>query len=58
VDTCWAQKERFIQAEEMEGARRDYEHARRVYRERLAECDPELLPPSPQMPLRELNAPL
>lgn len=39
VDQCWKQKERFIKADELEGAKKDYAHARQVYRERLAECD-------------------
>ena len=32
VDQCWSQKERFIKAEEMEQAKLDYAHARKVYR--------------------------
>ena len=39
VDQCWRSKERFIKEEEMEGAKKDYAHARQVYRERLAECE-------------------
>jgi hypothetical protein len=40
VDKCWSQKERFIAAAELTGAKEAYEHARTVYRERLAQCDP------------------
>lgn len=32
VEQCWSQKTRFIKAEEMEQAKLDYEHARKVYR--------------------------
>jgi hypothetical protein len=32
VDKCWAEKERFISAPEMQQARDAYEHARKVYR--------------------------
>ena len=39
VDRCWSQKERFLKADEINGARRDYDHAREVYRRRLRECD-------------------
>jgi len=39
VDQCWSQKIRFLKEEEMEQAKLDYEHARKVYRERLAECE-------------------
>jgi hypothetical protein len=38
VDKCWAQKERFIKADEMSGAKAAYEHARVSYRRLLAEC--------------------
>ncbi len=38
VDQCWSQKQRFIQSDEQEGAKRDYEHARQTYRNLLAEC--------------------
>ncbi len=38
VDQCWSQKERFIAPAELPQARADYEHAREVYRQRLAEC--------------------
>ena len=37
VDQCWSQKQRFIKAEEMEQAKADYQHARDVYKKRLAE---------------------
>ena len=33
--TLWTE----VKADEMEGAKKDYAHARQVYRERLAECD-------------------
>ena len=39
VDQCWSQKERFIAAAELPQARLDYEHARTVYRARLAEAE-------------------
>jgi hypothetical protein len=39
VDRCWSQKERFIASAELEGARDDYEHARRTYRRLAAECE-------------------
>ena len=38
VDQCWSQKQRFIAAREMEEARSAYDHARRIYRERLVEA--------------------
>lgn len=38
VDRCWSQKERFYAADEQADARAAYEHARAVYRKRLAEC--------------------
>jgi hypothetical protein len=38
VDQCWSQKQRFIAAAEMPAAEAAYEHAREVYRHRLAEC--------------------
>jgi len=41
VDRCWSQKERFIKADEQEGAKQDYEHARQTYRRLLAECEVE-----------------
>jgi hypothetical protein len=37
VNQCWTQKARQIRASELEEARAAYDHARRVYRERLAE---------------------
>ena len=39
VDQCWSQKERFMKGEEIGQAKAAYEHARTVYRQRLAECD-------------------
>jgi hypothetical protein len=39
VDQCWAQKERFIKADELEGAKKDYEHARVTYRRLLEESE-------------------
>ena len=39
VDRCWSQKQRFIAPAELAQARSDYDHARRVYRQRLAEAD-------------------
>jgi hypothetical protein len=39
VDQCWSQKERFIAKNELPAAREAYDHARNVYRERLAECE-------------------
>jgi hypothetical protein len=38
VDKCWAEKERFIKADEMAAAKEAYEHARSTYRSLLAEC--------------------
>ena len=37
VDQCWSQKERFIKADELEGAKKDYAHAREVYQKILSE---------------------
>lgn len=37
VDQCWSQKEKLIDAKEHDDAVAAYEHARKVYRERLAE---------------------
>ncbi len=37
VDQCWAQKQPLIDADEQDDARTAYEHARQVYRQRLAE---------------------
>jgi hypothetical protein len=39
VDQCWSQKERHIKADELEQAKKDYEHARQTYRKLLAECE-------------------
>ncbi|MGH7958939.1 MAG: CehA/McbA family metallohydrolase, partial [Opitutaceae bacterium] len=39
VDQCWSQKEQFIKPAEMEDARAAYNHAREVYRKRLAEVE-------------------
>jgi len=39
VDQCWSQKQKFIQADEMEQAKQDYEHARETYQKLLAECE-------------------
>ncbi len=39
VDQCWSQKERFMKGDELAQARDAYQHAREVYRARLAECD-------------------
>jgi hypothetical protein len=39
VDQCWSQKERFMKGEEIAQAREAYQHAREVYRARLAESD-------------------
>jgi hypothetical protein len=39
VNQCWTQKSPRIRASEMEEARKAYEHAREVYRQRLAEMD-------------------
>jgi hypothetical protein len=38
VDQCWSQKEKLIAEAELPQARADYEHARQVYRKRLAEA--------------------
>jgi hypothetical protein len=38
VDQCWSQKERFIKADELDQAKKDYAHAREVYQRLLAEC--------------------
>jgi hypothetical protein len=37
VDQCWSQKERFISTDELEDAKRAYEHARQTYRKLLSE---------------------
>jgi len=41
VDQCWSQKERFLKGAEHAQGVAAYEHARQVYRQRLAECDVE-----------------
>lgn len=38
VDQCWSQKQKLIADAEMQQAIDAYEHARKVYRQRLAEC--------------------
>jgi hypothetical protein len=38
VEKCWAEKERFIKADEMADAKEAYEHARVVYRELINQC--------------------
>jgi hypothetical protein len=39
VNQCWTQKAPQIRASELEAARQAYDHAREVYRQRLAETD-------------------
>ncbi|HZO88671.1 MAG TPA: CehA/McbA family metallohydrolase [Chthonomonadaceae bacterium] len=39
VDQCWSQKQKFIKPEEMDDARKAYDHARDTYRQILSECD-------------------
>ena len=39
VEQCWAQKERFIKADELAGAKKDYEHARVTYRRLLEDSE-------------------
>ena len=39
VDQCWSQKKKVIDAPELEGAEKDYAHARLAYKQRLAECE-------------------
>ncbi len=41
VDQCWSQKEKLIAPAEIEDAKAAYEHARVIYRKRLAECAAE-----------------
>lgn len=41
VDQCWSQKERFIAKGELPAAQSAYDHARQIYRARLAECEAE-----------------
>jgi hypothetical protein len=38
VDQCWSQKKRFIPAKEMTDATAAYDHARKIYQQRLGEC--------------------
>src|SRR5205085_3839241 len=38
VDQCWSQKERTYKAEEKADALAAYDHARKIYRQRLAEA--------------------
>ena len=38
VDQCWSQKQRFIKADELQQAAKDYDHARAVYRRILSEA--------------------
>ncbi|HTL18385.1 MAG TPA: CehA/McbA family metallohydrolase, partial [Patescibacteria group bacterium] len=40
VERCWEQKQRFINSGEMTDAKAAYDHARQVYRQLVAECDP------------------
>jgi hypothetical protein len=37
VEQCWKQKEKFIAPGELDDARAAYQHAREIYRARLAE---------------------
>ncbi len=39
VDKCWVEKRQFIAPAELPAAEAAYQHAREVYRKRLAECD-------------------
>jgi hypothetical protein len=39
VDQCWSQKQRVINAAEMEDAMSAYEHARQAYCRILGECE-------------------
>ncbi len=39
VNQCWTQKSARIRASELEDARKAYDHARRIYQQRLAEMD-------------------
>ena len=41
VDRCWSEKERFIKSDEMEEAKKAYDHARAVYRKLLGETRAE-----------------
>jgi hypothetical protein len=38
VEQCWSQKERFMKGAEHAQAVAAYDHARKVYRQRLEEC--------------------
>jgi hypothetical protein len=38
VDQCWSQKAPRIAAAELDAAKKAYDQARQVYRQRLAEC--------------------
>jgi hypothetical protein len=38
VNQCWTQKSPHFRASELEDARKAYDHARQVYRQRLAEA--------------------
>jgi hypothetical protein len=38
VDQCWSQKQRLIKSNEMDLAHQIYDHAREVYKARLAEA--------------------
>src|SRR5207237_1618680 len=39
VDQCWSQKQKFINTDEMDQAKQDYEHARETYQKLLTECE-------------------
>jgi hypothetical protein len=39
VNQCWTQKARQIRASEIDAARKAYDHAREVYRQRMAESE-------------------
>jgi hypothetical protein len=39
VDQCWSQKKKMIAEKELDGAQKDYEHARLTYKTRLAQCE-------------------
>lgn len=41
VEKCWAEKKKFIKADELVGAQAAYDSAREIYRKRLAECGGE-----------------
>jgi hypothetical protein len=48
VERCWKQKQQFIKSDEMNDAIEAYDHARKTYRQLLAECNPAepTLPPA------------